>query len=83
MIRNNLDEIMWRRKISVKDLSERTGLTSARISNIKNHPTTNITTDTVAKLCKALGIAIQDLLIFDDSEENSESKIELAHLAGF
>ncbi|MCA0351989.1 MAG: helix-turn-helix transcriptional regulator [Chloroflexi bacterium] len=80
MIRNNLDEIMWRRKISVKDLSEQTGLTSARISNIKNNPTINITTETVAKLCKALGITVQDLLVFEDSEEGSESKIELAHL---
>ncbi|KPL80255.1 helix-turn-helix domain-containing protein [Herpetosiphon geysericola] len=80
IFRNNLDEIMWRRKIQVTDLSKLTNISQSRISAIKNNPYINLTSDTIARFCEALGISLADFGDLVEIEENPESKIELAHL---
>ena len=70
MIIVNLDIMMARRKMSLNELSERTGITLANLSILKNNKAKAIRFSTLEVICKALNCQPSDLLEY--KEENYE-----------
>ena len=70
MIEINLDVMMARRKISLKELSERVGITEANLSILKNNKAKAVRFSTLEAICKALDCQPGDILEFADEEEN-------------
>ena len=69
MIEINLDVMMAKRKISLKELSERVGITEANLSILKNNKAKAIRFSTLEALCEALECQPGDLLEYVDSDE--------------
>lgn len=60
----HLLEMMGKRNIrTIKELSQRSGLSRKPISEVLNNNTKRMKTDTIAKLCTALECEIGDLLV--------------------
>ena len=70
MIIVNLDIMMDRRKMSLNELSERTGITLANLSILKNNKAKAIRFSTLEVICRALNCQPSDLLEY--KEENYE-----------
>ena len=70
MIIVNLDVMMAKRKMSLNELSERTGITLANLSILKNNKAKAIRFSTLEVICKSLNCQPADLLEF--KEENHE-----------
>ena len=70
MIIVNLDIMMAKRKMSLNELSERTGITLANLSILKNNKAKAIRFSTLEVICKALNCQPSDLLEY--KEENYE-----------
>ncbi len=70
MIIVNLDIMMAKRKMSLNELSEKTGITLANLSILKNNKAKAIRFSTLEVICKALNCQPSDLLEF--KEENYE-----------
>ena len=70
MIIVNLDIMMARRKMSLNELSERTGITLANLSILKNNKAKAIRFSTLEVICRALNCQPSDLLEY--KEENYE-----------
>ena len=64
MIEINLDVMMVRRKISLKELSERVGITEANLSILKNNKAKAIRFSTLEALCEALECQPSDLMVY-------------------
>ena len=64
MIEINLDVMMARRKISLKELSERVGITEANLSILKNNKAKAIRFSTLEALCRVLECQPADLMVF-------------------
>lgn len=62
MIKLNLDKIMKERKVKLKDLAEKIGLTDANLSNIKTGKISAIRFSTLNALCKELNCQPADIL---------------------
>ena len=62
MIEINLDVMMAKRKISLKELSERVGITEANLSILKNNKAKAIRFSTLDAICQALDCRIEDVL---------------------
>lgn len=71
MIEINLDVMMAKRKISLKELSERVGITEANLSILKNNKAKAIRFSTLEALCLVLDCQPADLMVFKN-EERSE-----------
>ncbi|GAA0748177.1 helix-turn-helix transcriptional regulator [Clostridium oceanicum] len=65
----NLDVIMAKRKISLKDLAEKVDITNANLSILKNNKAKAIRFSTLNKLCKALDCQPVDILEYVEDEE--------------
>lgn len=70
MIIVNLDIMMAKRKMSLNELSEKTGITLANLSILKNNKAKAIRFSTLEVICKALNCQPSDLLEY--KEENYE-----------
>ena len=70
MIIVNLDIMMAKRKMSLNELSERTGITLANLSILKNNKAKAIRFSTLEVICRALNCQPSDLLEY--KEENYE-----------
>lgn len=70
MIIVNLDIMMAKRKMSLNELSEKTGITLANLSILKNNKAKAIRFSTLEVICQALKCQPSDLLEF--KEENYE-----------
>ncbi len=70
MIIVNLDVIMAKKKMSLNELSEKTGITLANLSILKNNKAKAIRFSTLAVICKALHCQPADILEY--KEENYE-----------
>ena len=68
MIEINLDVMMARRKISLKELSERVGITEANLSILKNNKAKAIRFSTLEALCRVLDCQPADLMVFTNGE---------------
>ena len=64
MIEINLDVMMVRRKISLKELSERVGITEANLSILKNNKAKAIRFSTLEALCEVLECQPGDLMVY-------------------
>lgn len=64
MIEINLDVMMAKRKISLKELSERVGITEANLSILKNNKAKAIRFSTLEALCEALECQPSDLMVY-------------------
>ena len=64
MIEINLDVMMARRKISLKELSERVGITEANLSILKNNKAKAIRFSTLEALCEVLECQPSDLMVY-------------------
>lgn len=70
MIIVNLDVMMAKRKMSLNELSEKTGITLANLSILKNNKAKAIRFSTLEVICKALSCQPSDILEY--KEENHE-----------
>ncbi len=68
MIEVNLDIIMAKRHISLRDLAERVGITEANLSILKNNKAKAIRFSTLEALCRELHCQPGDLLVHRDGE---------------
>ena len=64
MIEINLDVMMAKRKISLKELSERVGITEANLSILKNNKAKAIRFSTLEALCEVLECQPGDLMTY-------------------
>jgi putative transcriptional regulator len=64
MIEINLDIMMAKRKISLKELSERVGITEANLSILKNNKAKAIRFSTLEALCEVLECQPADLMVY-------------------
>ncbi len=62
MIIVNLDVMMAKRKISLNELSEKTGITTTNLSILKNNKAKAIRFSTLELICKVLECQPSDLL---------------------
>lgn len=62
MIQIKLRELLWERDISGLELHKATGISQSKISEIIRGKRTNITLETVEKICLYLNCSIQDLI---------------------
>ncbi len=70
MIIVNLDVMMAKRKISLNELSEKTGITTTNLSILKTNKARAIRFSTLAVICKVLNCQPSDILEY--KEENDE-----------
>ena len=66
MIILNLDKIMKERKVKLKDLAVKIGLTDANLSNIKTGKISAIRFSTLNALCKELNCQPADILEYQE-----------------
>lgn len=66
MIIVNLDIMMAKRKMSLNELSEKTGITLANLSILKNNKAKAIRFSTLEVICKALNCQPSDLLEYKE-----------------
>ena len=66
MIIVNLDVIMAKRKMSLNELSEKTGITLANLSILKNNKAKAIRFSTLIEICHALNCQPSDLLEYKE-----------------
>lgn len=64
----NLDVMMAKRKVSLKDLAEEVGITNANLSILKNSKAKAIRFSTLEKICLALECQPGDILVFENEE---------------
>lgn len=64
LLRQQLDKKAFaeRRRITLKEVSENTGISKATLSRIANVPGYNTNTDTIDALCKYFDCSINELL---------------------
>ena len=67
----NLDVIMAKRKISLKDLADKIGITNSNLSILKNNKAKAIRFTTLNEICKALDCQPGDILEYVQDEEES------------
>ena len=68
MIEINLDVMMAKRKISLKELSERVGITEANLSILKNNKAKAIRFSTLEALCEVLECQPGDLMVYTEGK---------------
>lgn len=68
MIEINLDVMMAKRKISLKELSERVGITEANLSILKNNKAKAIRFTTLEALCRVLECQPADLMMYVEDD---------------
>ena len=72
----NIDVMLAKRKMSVTELSERVGITMAKISVLKNGKAKAVKISTLNSICKALDCQPGDILEYveDGDDENDENE---------
>ena len=68
MIIVNLDVMMAKRKMSLNELSDKTGITLANLSILKNNKAKAIRFSTLEVICKALNCQPSDILEYKESD---------------
>ena len=66
MIIVNLDVMMATRKMSLNELSEKTGITTTNLSILKNNKAKAIRFSTLEVICKVLNCQPSDILEYKD-----------------
>jgi putative transcriptional regulator len=71
-IRVQLDDLLWRRRMTLTELSERIGITVANLSILKTGKAKAIRFSTLDAICRALDCQPGDLILFDPEEPADE-----------
>ena len=71
MIILNLDKVMKRQGVKLKDLAKEIGLTEANLSNIKTGKISAIRFSTLNGLCKKLNCQPADILEYQEDDTNN------------
>lgn len=66
MINNNLSMLMGRKRVTMSELSQGTGLSRSTLSSIYHEQATGITYKTLNSLCKFFGCEVADILVYSD-----------------
>lgn len=66
----NLDVMMAKRKISLKDLSEKIDITNANLSILKNNRAKAVRFTTLNEICKVLECQPGDILEYIDDKDD-------------
>ncbi len=69
MIVINLDVVMAQRKMSLNELSERTGISTTNLSILKNNKAKAIRFSTLEEICKALDCQPGEILEYAAKED--------------
>ena len=69
MIVVNLDVIMARRKISLNELSKKTGITTTNLSILKTNKARAIRFSTLDIICKVLSCSPKDILEYKEDKK--------------
>lgn len=64
-IRIQLDDLLWQRRMTLTDLSERIDITIANLSILKTGKARAIRFSTLDAICRALDCQPGDLILFD------------------
>ncbi|MCQ2755083.1 MAG: helix-turn-helix transcriptional regulator [bacterium] len=62
MIVIKLDDLMWERRTTAEAIAKATGLGSSTISKLRNSKNTNISINTLDKLCRYFNCKLTDLI---------------------
>lgn len=73
----NLDVMMAKRKISLKDLSEKIDITNANLSILKNNRAKAVRFTTLNEICKVLECQPGDILEYIDDKDDQSNIIEV------
>ncbi|AVQ39522.1 transcriptional regulator [Clostridium botulinum] len=73
----NLDVMMAKRKISLKELAEKINLTNANLSILKNNKAKAIRFSTLEAICKELNCQPGDILEYKEDQKRNEKEDEL------
>jgi putative transcriptional regulator len=65
-IKINLDVVLNKRGMTLNELSEKTGVSIANLSNLKNNRVVSISLSTLGRICKALECQPADILKYED-----------------
>ena len=68
MIKSKLDNLMWRNRTNIKELSKETGLSRTTISNLKNNYSNGISFKTLNALMTYFNCRVDEVIGFDDKE---------------
>lgn len=69
MIIINVDVMMAKRKMSLKELAEKVGITNANMSVLKTGKVKGVKFTTLNEICKALGCQPGDILEYREDED--------------
>ena len=59
-VQKRIEELCWERHISINKLSELSGINQSTLSNIMRGRNRSTTICTLQRICKGLGITVQD-----------------------
>ena len=62
-MKNNLLVLLAKKGMTVKDLSEKTGLSMPTLYSIKNENCKSVKFDTINKICTALECSVDDFIV--------------------
>ena len=65
-IKINLDAVLNKRGMTLKELSEKTGVSIANLSNLKNNRVVSVRFSMLDKICKSLECQPADILKYED-----------------
>lgn len=65
-IKINLDVVLNKRGMTLKELSEKTGVSIANLSNLKNNRVVSVRFSMLDKICKSLECQPDDILKYED-----------------
>lgn len=65
-IKINLDVVLNKRGMTLNELSEKTGVSIANLSNLKNNRVVSVSLSTLGRICKALECQPADILKYED-----------------
>lgn len=65
-IKINLDVVLNKKGMTLNELSEKTGVSIANLSNLKNNRIVSVRFSTLDKICKSLECQPADILKYED-----------------
>ncbi|MEK4884900.1 helix-turn-helix transcriptional regulator [Bacillus sp. FSL W8-0223] len=68
-VKSNLKQILESRKMSIRSLSEQTGIPFETVRRLYNDTTVRYERNTLGKICETLNIDISDLLVLIKEED--------------
>ncbi len=67
-VRVQLDELLWRRRMTLTELADRVGITVANLSILKTGKARAIRFSTLGAICRALDCQPGDLITFEPED---------------